>query len=50
MDNNKRYNFGLVIDELHDKVAKTIRNRVNSMRQQIVQASYQHLDTLAQGS
>ena len=48
MDNKKRYNFGVVIDELHDKTAKAIRNRVDSMRQQVVQANYQHLDKLAQ--
>ena len=47
MDNNKRYNFGVVIDELHDKVAKTIRNRVDSMRQQVVQAGYKHLHEMA---
>lgn len=48
MENKKRYNFGVVIDELHDKTAKEIRNRVNSMRQQVVQAGYKHLHKMAQ--
>lgn len=49
MENKKRYNFGVVIDLLHDKTAKAIRNRVDSMRQQVVQAKYQHLANAAQG-
>lgn len=44
---NKRYDFGVKIDLLHDMPARTIRARVSDVRDQAVRLNYVDLDSMA---